>query len=88
MSKVAKGCLGGLSGCLLWLFSGQLGCVGIVIGLALLYFLAYAIVKAVPLVFLLIRILLLIGVLFGLAITVRNYALALYHNIKPEKVTS
>jgi hypothetical protein len=68
------------------LFSGQLGCVGVVIGLLILWGLVVLITKAIPLFILLLRILLLIGVLFGLAITLRNYALALYHNIKPEKV--
>ncbi|HSK80661.1 MAG TPA: hypothetical protein VLQ45_29675 [Thermoanaerobaculia bacterium] len=75
----------GFFGWLLFLIvSGQLGCWGIAI---LLLVLAFAIYFLLPLAYDLVRILLAIGVLFGAGITVRNYALALYHNIKPEKVT-
>jgi len=87
MGKVTKGCLGSLGGLLVWLLSGHLGCVGFIIGGLLIWGLVWVAFKAVPLVFLLLKTLLLIGVLFGLGITVRNYVQALYHNIKPEKVT-
>jgi hypothetical protein len=64
-----------------------MGCVGVILALLLLWLLVYLVIKAIPYLFHLVQILLLIGVLFGIAITIRNYALALYYNIKPEKVT-
>ncbi len=87
MSRIARGCLFRLGGLLAVLFSGQLGCFGVILGIVILYVLVVAIIKAIPLVISLLKALLLIGALFGLAITMRNYAMALYHNIKPEKVT-
>lgn len=87
MSKAAKGCFAGIAGLLFWLFTGPLGCVGVLIGLGLLVFLIWATIKAVVLVSILIRVLLLIGALYGVFITLRNYCLALVHNIKPERVT-
>jgi hypothetical protein len=87
MGKGTRGCLASLGGLLAVLFSGQLGCFGVALGIVILWFLVAMIFKAIPLFFLLLKALLLIGAVFGLAITVRNYAMALYHNIKPEKVT-
>ncbi len=83
--KTGRGCMASLGGLLAVLFSGQLGCLGVILGLVILWVLVVAIGKAIPLFLLLLRALLLIGALFGLAITVRNYALALRHNIKPER---
>lgn len=80
MSK-GRGCLGGL---LFLIVSGQLGCWGTAI---LLLVLAWAIYYLLPIAYDVFRILLAIGVLFGAGITIRNYALALYYNVKPEKVT-
>jgi NADH:ubiquinone oxidoreductase subunit 3 (subunit A) len=80
MSK-GRGCLGGL---MFLILSGQLGCWGIAI---LLVVLGLAIYYLLPIAYDVFRALLAIGVLFGAGITVRNYALALYHNIKPEKAT-
>lgn len=81
MSSKKGGCLGGI---LFMILSGQLGCLGTVIALVVLsvaaYWAAFAIVHIV-------RVLLIIGAIVGLGITLRNYALALYHNVKPEKVT-
>lgn len=85
--KIARGCMGSLVSLLVVLFSGQLGCLGVILGVAILWGLGYAIYYAAPLFLDLLKALLLIGALFGLAITVRNYALALRHNIKPEKAT-
>lgn len=67
-----------------------MGCIGfilLILALVLLWYLVKLLIKAIPYFFHFIQILLLIGVLFGIAITIRNYALALYHNIKPERVT-
>ena len=85
--RTGRGCLATFGGLLVVLFSGQLGCVGIALGVVILGGLGYLIYEAFPYFIQLIKILLLTGALFGLGITVRNYALALYHNIKPEKVT-
>lgn len=80
MSK-GKGCIGGI---LFLIFSGQLGCIGGGIALLVLLVAAY---YAVQIAYEIARVLLAVGVLFGAGITIRNYALALYHNIKPERVT-
>lgn len=85
--STGRGCLATFGGLLAVLFSGQLGCFGIFLGAAILWGLGYLIYAAFPYFIRLLQILLLTGALFGLGITVRNYALALYHNIKPEKVT-
>lgn len=87
MSRGVNGCLGGLFSLLMTLFSGRYGWVGFVLGLVIVYILVQAALQAIPWVLFALRLLLLAGALFGLGITVRNYALALYHNIKPEKVT-
>lgn len=87
MGKITRGCLASLGSLLVVLFSGQLGCFGIFLGAAILGGLGYLIYAAFPYFIRLLQLLLLIGVLFGLGITVRNYAMALFHNIKPEKVT-
>lgn len=80
-----KGNSRGLFGWLaFWILSGQLGCFGIFILLVVLVVAAYF---AAQLAYYVGRILLIIGLLFGAGITIRNYVLALYHNIKPEKVT-
>lgn len=81
MSNARSGCLGGL---LLSMVSAQLGCFGTVILLIVFGVAAY---YAAKLLVEIVRILLITGALFGLAITVRNYAQALYHNVKREKVT-
>lgn len=81
MGNSQRGCLGGL---LFLIFSGQLGCIGTAILLLVLGVAAY---YAVQIAYEVVRILLAIGVLFGAGITVRNYVQALFHNIKPEKVT-
>lgn len=81
MGNTQRGCLGGL---LFLILSGQLGCIGTVIALLVLGVAGY---YAAQIAYEVVRILLAVGVLFGAGITVRNYALALYHNIKPEKVT-
>lgn len=81
---MANGQRGFLGGLLFWILSGQLGCIGMAIALAVLGVAAYF---AVQIMYHVIRILLAIGVLFGAGITIRNYASALYHNIKPERVT-
>lgn len=77
----SRGLIGGL---LFWIVTGQLGCIGTIILLVVLGVAAY---YAAQLAYHVGRILLIIGLLFGAGITIRNYVLALYHNIKPEKVT-
>jgi len=67
-----------------WILSGQLGCVGTIVVLLVLGVAAY---YAAQIAYYVARVLLAIGLLFGAGITIRNYGLALYHNIKPEKVT-
>jgi len=67
-----------------WILSGQLGCIGTAIALVVLACIVYI---AAQIAYQVGRVLLIIGLLFGAGITMRNYALALYHNIKPEKVT-
>lgn len=69
---------------LLLIMSGQLGCLGSVVAIVVLAVLVYI---AVQIAYVVGRILLAVGILFGAGITVRNYLLALFHNIKPEKVT-
>jgi hypothetical protein len=81
MGSARRGCLGGL---MFLICSGQLGCIGTLIALVVLGVAAY---YAVQIAYEVARVLLAVGVLFGAGITIRNYALALYHNIKPEKVT-
>jgi hypothetical protein len=77
----------GFGGLMAVLFSGQLGCFGVILGAAILIVIGCLIYAAIPYFIRLLEALLLTGALFGLGITIRNYALALYHNIKPEKVT-
>jgi hypothetical protein len=81
---MANGRRGFLGGLVFWILSGQLGCIGTVIALLVLGVAAY---YAVQIMYEVVRVLLAVGLLFGAGITVRNYALALYHNIKPERVT-
>jgi hypothetical protein len=77
-----RGCL---SVMLLGYLGSQLGCIGSVIALLVLGVAAYYAVKVLVEV---VRVLLVTGALFGLAITVRNYGQALYHNIKRERLAS
>jgi hypothetical protein len=90
VSRERVGCFAGLARVSLILWVSHLGCVGTMVGLAVLVVLAVLAVtlfiKAIPLLLLLLRLLLGVGALFGLAITLRNYLQALRQNVKPERV--
>ncbi len=71
---------GALSQIFLSILSGRFGCAGTAVALVLFMVVVVMIIKAMVVI-------VKIGALVGLGITVRNYALALYHNVKREKVT-
>lgn len=81
MSSKKGGCLGSI---LFVILSGQLGCIGTLIALVVMAAVVYGLAVSM---YYIVRALLIVGAVVGLGITLRNYVLALYHNIKPERVT-